>query len=180
MKKHKILRTIIELVVLFGLVFLLRIFIFNPVEVLGNSMEPTYHESDRLWQMTFVEPSRFDNVTFISPRNGKMLVKRVIGLPGDTIRYENDQLYINDKAYDEDYLDEFKVDMPDGEPLTPDFSLETLTATQTSTVTEGKYFVLGDNRQIADDSRYFGFVDQDDIKGVIFFRFFPLNKIGLQ
>lgn len=180
MKNNKILRNILELVLIFGFVFLLRIFLFNPVEVLGTSMEPTYHESDRLWQMTFVEPSRFDNITFISPRNGKTLVKRVIGLPGDSIRMENDRLYINNQAYDEPYLDEFRQELAEGEQLTNDFSLETLDAVQTTTVPDGKYFVLGDNRQVADDSRYFGFVDQEEVKGVIFFRFFPLDKIGVQ
>ncbi|MGC6769851.1 signal peptidase I [Enterococcus sp. LJL51] len=180
LKKKGIIRHIIELGIIFGVVLLLRVFLFNPVEVIGTSMEPNYHESDRLWQMTFIEPERFDIATFPSPRTGNLIVKRIVGLPGDTIRYEDDQLYINEKAYDEAYLDEFKAQLDGNQPLTNDFTLETLDATQSATVPEGKYFVLGDNRQIADDSRYFGFVDKDDIQGVVYFRFFPFNKIGVQ
>lgn len=179
-KKKKWLSNALQLLVMVGLVVLLRLYVFMPVEVIGVSMEPTYHDSDRLWQTSLKKPSRFDSITFPSPRDGKNILKRVIGLPGDTIRYEDDKLYINDKLYKEDYLDEYKKELTDGKPLTTDFSLESLEATQTTKVPEGKYFVLGDNRRVADDSRYFGFVDEDTIVGVVYFQFFPLNQIGIR
>lgn len=73
--------------------------------------------------------------------------------------------------------------MTDGIPLTKDFSLEqseTLDTLDTKVIPEGKYFVLGDKRRVTEDSRYFGFVDEKTINGVVFFRFYPLDKIGLQ
>lgn len=176
--KKKQFRTAAEFILLIGFVFLLRHFVFNPVEVSGTSMEPNYQDADRLWQTTFIAPDRFDVITFKSPRNGKSIVKRVIGLPGDTIRYENDQLYINDIAYEEPYLDEFK-EAKKTDLLTDNFTFASLQPVVTSkTVPDESYFVLGDNRQKTDDSRYFGFVNKEDITGVVFFRFFPLEKIG--
>lgn len=179
-KKKKWLSNSLQLLVMIGLVFLLRKYVFMPVEVVGTSMEPTYHDSDRLWQTSLKKAGRFDSITFPSPRDGKNILKRVVGLPGDTIRYENDKLYINDKLYEEPYLDQYKSELTDGKPLTTDFSLETIERSPAKTVPEGTYFVLGDNRRIADDSRYFGFVDQDTVVGVVYFQFYPLNQIGIQ
>ncbi|MFD1901493.1 signal peptidase I [Enterococcus termitis] len=179
-KKHSVLYTVIQFTMILAFILFLRKFVLTPVEVVGISMEPTYHESDRVWQTSLIEPSRFDIATFPSPRDGKRIVKRVVGLPGDTIRMENDQLYINDKPYEEPYLDEEKEALTDGELLTKDFSLQTIEVDAATVVPEGKVFVLGDNRRRADDSRYFGFVDKKDIYGVVYFRYYPLNKIGLQ
>lgn len=179
-KKHPILYTVIELCIVLATILFLRKFVFTPIEVVGTSMEPTYHESDRLWQSSLIEPKRFSVATFPSPRNDKRIVKRIIGLPGDTIRYENDRLYINNTFYEEPYLEEFKRTLTDGNPLTTDFSLESLKEIQTSVVPEGNYFVLGDNRRIADDSRYFGFVNEESITGIVYFRYYPLNKLGVQ
>lgn len=176
-RRKKIIHTITEFALLIGFVVLLRHFVFNPVEVSGTSMEPNYQNADRLWQATFIDPDRFDVITFTSPRNGKSIVKRVIGLPGDTIRYENDQLYINGTAYDEPYLDAFKETMGTGQ-LTDDFTFASYPSITAPVVPENCYFVLGDNRQKTDDSRYFGFVEKEKITGVVFFRFFPLEKIG--
>lgn len=175
--------TVLQLTAILGISLFLRKFVFSPIEVLGTSMEPTYHESDRVWQTSLKKPERFDNITFPSPRDEKRIIKRVVGLPGDSLRYENDQLYINDQPYEEPYLEEFKNELTDGIPLTKDFSLEqleTLNTPNTKVIPAGKYFVLGDNRRVADDSRYFGFVDENEISGVVFFRFYPLNKIGFQ
>ncbi|MEI5994229.1 signal peptidase I [Candidatus Enterococcus mansonii] len=179
-KKHGLFYTLVQFAVILMFTLFLRKYVLTPVEVIGTSMEPTYHESDRLWQTSLISPKRFDVATFPSPRDGKRIVKRIVGLPGDTIRMENDQLYINDKKYDEPYLDEFKADLTDGLPLTADFSLETTAVNPTTVVPEGKYFVLGDNRRKADDSRYFGFVDKKNIVGVVYFQYYPLNKIGVQ
>ncbi|MBO0421745.1 signal peptidase I [Enterococcus plantarum] len=179
-KKHSTLYTVIQFSFILLLALFLRAFVLTPVEVVGISMEPTYHESDRLWQSSFLNPKRFDVATFPSPRDGKRIVKRIVGLPGDTIRMENDQLYINDKKYDEPYLDEFKNALTDGNPLTTDFTLKNSATAPATVVPEGKYFVLGDNRRKTDDSRYFGFVDKEAIVGVVYFRYYPLNKIGVQ
>ncbi|MGX7149584.1 signal peptidase I [Enterococcus ureasiticus] len=179
-KKHGKLYLVMQFAMILLFALFLRKFVLTPVEVVGSSMEPTYHESDRLWQTSLIKPKRFDTATFPSPRDGKRIVKRIVGMPGDTIRMENDQLYINDKKYAEPYLDEFKAALEDDMPLTTDFTLANSAAGPATVVPDGKYFVLGDNRRKADDSRYFGFVDEENIIGVVYFRYYPLNKIGVQ
>lgn len=182
-KRYFIVYTILQLIAILAITLVLRNFIFTPIEVSGQSMTPTYHESDRLWQTSLKKPERFDVITFPSPRNSKRIIKRIIGLPGDTLRYENDQLYINNNAYEEPYLKKFKEKLTGDLPLTKNFSLETLEildAPNTKKIPDRKYFVMGDNRQNTDDSRFFGFVDEETITGVIYFRYYPLNKIGIQ
>ena len=177
-QKKNIFHIITKYVILTIVVIILRRFVLTPITVIGNSMEPTYHEADRLWQTSLIKPKRFDTVTFPSPRSGNRIVKRIIGLPGDTIYYQNDQLLINGVPFEEPYLSDLKAELPDGTLLTDDFSLKSLLATHTTKVPKNKYFVLGDNRQKADDSRYFGFVDKKTISGVIYFRYYPFNNIG--
>lgn len=179
-KKYGTLYTVLQFTMILVFALFLRMFVLTPVEVVGISMEPTYHESDRLWQSSLITPKRFDVATFPSPRDGKRIVKRIVGMPGDSIQMKNDQLYINDKKYDEPYLDEFKESLTDGMPLTADFTLQNSAAGPATVVPDGKYFVLGDNRRKADDSRYFGFVESESIVGVVYFRYYPLNKIGVQ
>ena len=93
------------------------------------------------------------------PYEDEYLIKRVIGLPGEKLRYSNNQLYINGKRIEENY--EFTN--------TEDFSYKTK---------EGEYFVLGDNRVVSKDSRMLGTFSEDDIVGRVNFRLFPFKKFG--
>ena len=116
-------------------------------------------------------------MTFPAPDDeGKNYIKRVIGLPGDIIEYKNDELYINNKKYDEPYLDEFKGKLTDGQPLTYDFNLKELTGSEK--VPDGELFVLGDNRRISKDSRIIGMIKEKDIMADVKFVFWPLNRFG--
>lgn len=156
---------------------LLRQFVFTPVIVKGDSMDPTLADGERVIALKNTEIKRFDVVTFPAPDEpGKNYIKRVIGLPGDTLRYEDDVLYINDKAVEEPYLDEYKSKLTDGRPLTDNFSLEQLTGV--AKVPDGELFVMGDNRRISKDSRYIGFINEKDIMGDVKWVFWPIDRFG--
>ena len=118
-----------------------------------------------------------------------MIVKRIIGMPGDTVKMENDQLTINGKKYDEPYLDKFKKEFSE-DKLQGEYayssgfqaqaeSASTFTSDFEYTVPKGKYLVLGDNRLISKDSRMFGLVDKDMIQGKVVFRYWPLSEIKI-
>ncbi|MBX8939021.1 signal peptidase I [Enterococcus hulanensis] len=170
-------KSIIWFLILAVILIGLRHFVFTPVVVKGDSMDPTLIDGERVIALKNTEVKRFDIVTFPAPDDeGKNYIKRVIGLPGDTVEYKNDELYINGKKYDEPYLDEFKGELTDGQPLTYDFSLNELTGTEK--VPKGQLFVLGDNRRISKDSRIIGMIQEKDIMADVKFVFWPLNRFG--
>lgn len=158
-------------------VVLARIFIFVPVTVMGDSMNPTLANGERGIAVRVGKVERFDIVTFPAPDElGKNYIKRVIGLPGDNVEYREDTLFINGKPYDEPYLDDYKSQLQDGEPLTFDFSMVSLLGV--NRVPQGKIFVLGDNRRISKDSRYIGFIDKKKVQGDLKFAYWPIEKAG--
>jgi signal peptidase I len=108
--------------------------------------------------------------------DGKHYIKRVIGLPGDSIEMKNDVLYINGKAIEEPYLIENKEDNPFNK-LTEDFSLEEKTGE--SKVPKDMLFVMGDNRLKRKDSIIFRLIPNDAVIGEVKFRFYPLQEIGI-
>lgn len=147
---------------------LIKTFIFNSTYVLGNSMHPTLHEKDRLFAMKvslyFSGPSRGDVVVISAPDDtNKDYIKRVVGLAGDKIEIVDGKVYLNGKILNEDYIDEGAYTQTYEE--------------DTWEVEDGKVFVLGDNRAdgASKDSRIFGTVPVDSIKGVTGFRYFPLG-----
>jgi signal peptidase I len=148
-------------------IFLLfaRFFIVEPGMVSGQSMEPNLHDNELLFvdkiSSVFSKLSRFDMVQLFFPyQKDKLLVKRVIGLPGETIIFKDDTIYIRDKKGDEFQLLEsylgpgVKTKVPKGKP----WQIE---------VPPYSYFVLGDNRSHSVDSRYFGSVHRRNIIGKI-------------
>ena len=147
---------------------LLRLFVFEMVRVDGPSMQPTLYKD----QTVFVEKissasgkiERFDVVIVRYPNREGAYVKRVVGLPGDTIEIKNDgHLYINGERQEESYLLE--------ELIIPGFDAYT--------VPEGCYFVMGDNRNNSLDSRSadVGAIAKEDIIGHALFVVWPLNQM---
>lgn len=155
--------------------FFCRNFIFSPTTVYGESMSPTFQDKDRVLLSKISDIQRFDMVVFSAPDADKFYIKRVIGLPGDSVEMKDDDLYINGNEMEEPYLEENKEDALF--KLTGDFTLKEITGE--SRVPEGSLFVMGDNRLYSKDSRFFGFISEDSIVGEVKFRFYPLKKIGL-
>ena len=159
---NKILKDIIEYAIIIIAVLLFRAFLFSPIRVTGDSMVPTLQDGNIMilnkigYRIKGL--NRFD-IVVINYDNEK-IIKRVIGLPGDTVEYKEDKLYINGKFIEENYT----------RKETEDFYLD-------EKIPEGKYFVLGDNRPISKDSRIIGLIDKKDIAGYTSIVIFPFNKI---
>ncbi|WP_238942734.1 signal peptidase I [Planococcus beigongshangi] len=148
-----------------------RQFIYEPVEVHGKSMLPTFEENDRIILMKISKIERFDMIVF-EVNNEKNYLKRVIGIPGDVVKMEDDRLYINGVETEEPYLEENRMaaEQMGYQLLTADFPAVT--------VPTGYYFVLGDNRLNSVDSRILGFIKKDRVMGEVKFRLSPLEHIG--
>ncbi|KRL99504.1 signal peptidase I [Liquorilactobacillus satsumensis] len=147
-------------------------FLIVPLQIAGNSMEPTLYSREDALVMNFGKIRRFDVVTIKMP-DGQTYIKRVIGMPGDRLEYRNDHLYINGKIYQEKFLR--SVLRGKHSPYTADFKLAELIGT--TRVPANQYFVLGDNRKISKDSRTFGPVEDSWIKGKALIIYWPLNKV---
>ena len=161
-----IVKEIIPYIIVIILAILIRTFIASPVRVNGPSMNDTLKDGQILLLNKMNKNyKRFDIVVIDS--NGMKIIKRIIGLPGESIEYKNNSLYINNK-YVKDMTDE----------VTADFSLEELYGYKI--IPKGYYFVMGDNRNNSSDSRNksIGLIKKSDIKGKVKIRLWPLNKIG--
>ncbi|MDC3417089.1 signal peptidase I [Aquibacillus sp. 3ASR75-54] len=174
---EEILSWVKALAIALIIVLVVRQFLVTPSIVQGKSMEPNLHDGDRIILSKISKVNRFDEIAFRAPDADENYVKRVIGMPGDTIEMKDDTLYINGKAYEEPYLDSFKNQLEDGELLTNNFTLEEITGE--SVVPSGYYFVLGDNRFISKDSRVFGFISEESIIGDVKMRIWPLQNFGI-
>lgn len=159
-------------------IVLVRLYVITPVVVAGPSMMPTLMNEDKIYvnKLTPIvgEYERFDVVVFTS-KEGPLYVKRIIGLPGETVEFNNDQLYINGKQLNESFLNEVRTNISHGN-LTGNFSLNELY--NIKEIPENMYFVLGDNRLNSNDSRepeLVGLVDKDDILGKAELVIFPFN-----
>lgn len=160
MKFWKIIRDLIPYVFIVFLVIIVRTYIATPVRVDGNSMRKTLEDGDNLLLYKMAKFERNDIIVLDEKEDEEIIIKRIIALPGETIKIQNGKIYINDKEYN----DEFAYgDTSDYEQVT---------------LGEDEYFILGDNRLISKDSRYFGTITEDEIIGKVVFRFWPFSKIG--
>jgi signal peptidase I len=149
--------------------FLIITFLYQPVRVEGTSMAPQLHDQDRLFinkfAYQFENIDRDDVVVFYYPRDTqKSYIKRVIGLPGDTIRIVDGDVFVNGKAITEPYVPARYRDLRSMDEIR---------------VPEGEYFVMGDHRSISSDSRDFGSVERSLIYGKAAFVYWPREEMGV-
>ena len=157
--KEKI-KEISPYVLIVVVIVVIRIFIATPVKVDGDSMYNTLSDNDIVLLSKLSSIDRFDIIVLKENDNNATIIKRVIGMPGDKVKIRNNKIYINNKIIEDKYAY--------GE--TSDYDEITLG--------DDEYFVLGDNRLISKDSRYFGAIKKSDIKGKAVFRLFPFTKFG--
>ncbi len=197
------------LLILALIIFSIRSSLADWNDVPTGSMKPTIIEGDRIyvnklaydlkvpfttWHLAqWANPQRGDIVVFYSPKDGERLVKRVVGLPGDTIELRNEQLIINGKpAQYAELSDEISGQVQDVEGARGIFATEKLSDRAHAVmslpgvramrnfapvrVPEGRYFMMGDNRDNSFDSRYFGTVERSRIVGRATDVVFSVNK----
>lgn len=152
------LKELIPYVVIIIFVLLIRTYIVTPIKVNGTSMYKTLKGNEICILNKLAKIDRFDII--VTKYEGEKLIKRVIGLPGETVQAENGSIYINDVKLNDEY----------GYGKTEDFAKVKLEADE--------YYVLGDNREISKDSRIIGPIKEKKIKGTTNLIIFPFNKIG--
>lgn len=161
------------IVAIAAVLVMVYLFIMSPQEVSGHSMEPNFHDGDYILTnkiiYKLVEPKRGDIVIFKSPSNKDIdYIKRVIGLPGESVELRNQRFYINGELLEEPY--EYNKPVYGGSFLQEGFPV---------TVPQNMYFVSGDNRPGSSDSREFGFVPIQDFIGKALLRYWPTSAVGL-
>ncbi len=178
------------------IVLMLRSFLVEPFQIPTGSMIPTLEVGDFILVNKYAygirlpvigtkildvdDPDRGEVMVFIPPHENKYYIKRVIGLPGDTIRYEDKRLYVNGEIIGEEFVDDILVDTNLGD-LPGTLHLETINGVEHATqhisgiarqrsrttwiIPNGHYFMMGDNRDNSSDSREWGTVPEKDIVG---------------
>jgi len=160
----KTLRELLPYVIIIISVVLIRTFIVTPVRVNGTSMNDTLEHGDTMLlnkiTLKLNELKRFQIVVIKTDES--YLIKRIIGLPGETIEYKDGKLFINDKEMKDPYYKNNNTD---------DF--------EKVKISKNNYFVMGDNRGDSMDSRIIGSIDKKDIMGTTKVIIFPISNIGV-
>jgi signal peptidase I len=183
MKMKEIRDSIIEFIETIIVAFLVLVTVYStvafPVEVSGASMQPNLESGDRLLveKLTkFFEPYQRGDIVVLHPPENDYIdyIKRIVGLPGDTVKIYNCQIYIskNDSKFTLDetvYLSK-EICTLGGKGLVEG---------RIYTLKEDEYMVLGDNRNNSQDSRFFGVLKKDRIQGKVVARFWPFDKVFL-
>lgn len=163
----------VYIVFLLAAVWLIITFVGQRTKVSGDSMYNTLKDGDNLWvnklSYHFKEPERFDIVVFPMHDGEEYYIKRIIGLPGEAVRIDEEgNIYINDKILEEDY---------GYETISPDMIGR---AGKSVILGEDEYFVMGDNRNESDDSRFedVGNVERERLIGKAGFCIWPLSRFG--
>jgi len=167
------------LVLALSVFVLLYLFVAQPNQVHGNSMYPNFHDNEFLLTEKISyhlrEPKRGEVVIFKAPPSEPCAedeceyIKRIIGLPGETVRVLNGKVWVNGQVLEEKYLPPDYATNPgnylrEGKPVI---------------VPQGEYLVMGDNRPHSRDGREFGPIPKENIVGRAFFRYWPLDRLGL-
>lgn len=169
-KTKEIFKTILSYVLIIFIVIVIRVFFVDPVRVDGHSMDTTLQNGEIMILNKIAykkkDIKRFDIV--VIKQNNKLIIKRVIGLPGETVEYKDNKLYINGK----------EVKDPYPSTTTDDFKIEDIGHTK---VPGDTYLVMGDNRNDSLDSRYpsVGVINKTKILGRAKLIIWPVNRIGI-
>lgn len=170
-----LLDTVQTLLIIFAFFLVVWQFLFRPFQVSGNSMLPNFFDKQyvltNIIVLKFEKPKLGDVIVFKAPPDPeKDYIKRVIGLPGDTVMIENGNVFVNGKVLDQSgYLP----------PTVKTYGGSFLKEGASVTVPAASYFVLGDNRGGSSDSREWGFVPLKYVIGKSLYAYWPMDKAGV-
>lgn len=174
--------TVETLVVAAAIFVIVYLFIMQPHRVDGESMFPTFHSQDYILtekiSYRFGRPKRGDIVVFRAPAEkdkGKDFIKRIIALPGEKIKVENNHIYIYNSQNPNGFVLEESYLRPNVVTTGEQYLQEGVV----KEVSDNNYVVMGDNRQNSSDSRAFGTVPKENLIGKAFLRYWPLSKFSL-
>lgn len=136
----------------------------TPAIVEGSSMQPTLYDNNIVVMEKHIkELKQSDVIVFdAQPIDDRYYIKRIIGLPGDTVEIRDGNVYVNNIKISENYLRSGTVTEPE----------------MVIKVPENEYFVLGDNREVSEDSRFIGTISIEKIKGLVYFKVYPFKDAG--
>ena len=162
--KKSFILEIIPYIIIIIIVILIKQYVFSTILVNGPSMETTLYNKDFMIldkiSLKFSKLKRFDIVVINTSK--EKIIKRIIGLPGETIEYKDNKLYIDGEEVEDNY----------GSTDTEDFG--------PISIGDKEYYVLGDNRKVSLDSRYLGKIPEDSIVGKTNLVLFPFNRFGFR
>ena len=163
-----------QVVLALAIFMLIYVFLLQPHQVRGRSMEPNFENGEYILTDKFTyrirEPKRGDTIVFAAPPARKEdFIKRIIGVPGDTVSVKNGDVFINGKELEEGYIP----------PNFRTFGNQALKEDQTITLGKDEYFVMGDNREHSSDSRVFGIIYKRDIVGRAWFVYWPPARVRI-
>lgn len=183
-KTKEIMSWILPVLIGLAIALAIKAFVFTRVRVDGPSMEPNLMDAERV--LAF-KPAKVKHLSVIvfdaygedpSAKTHTNYVKRVIGLPGDKVASKNGYIYVNNKKIKQSFISQTERTSGTG-----NWTLTTLAkqngwgkGKKVTVVPKGKYFVLGDHRSVSNDSRYWGFVDQKKVLGVVKVPFWTSSK----
>lgn len=173
-RRQLIVELSLSLATLLLFFLLLQSVLFSMPKMVGYSMVPQIGDGDLLFVNRLETVKRFSLIYYQEPKTKEKSIRRVIGLPNERVKYQEDQLFINDSEIPERFLEKqvFQA-KTNGTVFTENFYLEQFT--KDTVIPKDSYFVLGDNRPFATDSRTFGYVKKADIIGIVEMRLLPIR-----
>lgn len=166
---------ILETVVFIGSIFMVvYLFVFQPNQVRGSSMEPSFYNGEYFFTSKiaykFKEFERGDVIVLKDPKNEEIdFIKRIIGLPGDTLLFKDGEVYVNGTKLNEPYIP----------AKTPVWDHGAVAENVPFVVPQADVFVMGDNRERSSDSREFGPIPIESVIGMVFYRYYPTARMGV-